>query len=108
MHMGKRLPTQTTGCKRAALQTAHAAFACQPRKKPPMDEQSETMTISNRSDFAQWAIERAKAIIAEQGGNLAVAARDDDNDQIAEAANALGQSIVDAMLEVFDSLVGED
>ncbi|MDX3928925.1 MAG: hypothetical protein QHC90_24370 [Shinella sp.] len=73
-----------------------------------MDEQAETMTISNRSDFAQWAIERAKAIVAEQGGNLALAARDQGDEQIGETANALGQAIVDALLEVFDGLAHED
>ncbi|ANH08671.1 hypothetical protein [Shinella sp. HZN7] len=41
-----------------------------------MDETTETMTISSRSDFALWAIERAKAIVAEEGGNLAIATRD--------------------------------
>lgn len=40
-----------------------------------MDEQTETMTISNRNDFALCAIEWAKAIVAEQGGNLAIATR---------------------------------
>ena len=65
----------------------------------------ETMSIENRSDFAQWAIERARAIVAEQGGNLALAARDMSDDQIAATANALGQAIVDALLEVFDGLV---
>lgn len=73
-----------------------------------MDEQSEVMTISSRSDFAQWAIERAKAIIAEEGGNLALAARDGDDAQIAETANALGQAIVTALVEVFDGLVSPD
>lgn len=73
-----------------------------------MDEQSEVMTISSRSDFAQWAIERAKAIIAEEGGNLALAARDGDDAQIAETANALGQAIVIALVEVFDGLVSPD
>ena len=53
-----------------------------------MDESTETMTISNRSDFAQWAIERAE--------------------RIAETANALGQAIVDALLEVFDGLISGD
>jgi len=70
-----------------------------------MHDQAETLTISNRSDFAQWAIERAKAIVAEQGGDLALAARDHGDDQIAETANALGQAIVDALLEVFDGLL---
>lgn len=65
----------------------------------------ETMTIENRSDFALWAIERARAIVAEQGGNLALAARDMSDDKIAETGNALGQAIVNALLEVFDGLL---
>ncbi|WP_421589860.1 hypothetical protein [Shinella sp. M27] len=73
-----------------------------------MDQQSEMMTISSRSDFAQWAIERAKAIVAEEGGNLALAARDGDDAQIAETANALGQAIVTALVEVFDGLVSPE
>lgn len=68
----------------------------------------ETTTIESRADFAQWAIERTSAIIAEQGGNLALAARDSGDERIAEAANALGQTIVDTLLEVFDGLVGID
>jgi len=72
-----------------------------------MDEQTETMTISSRSDFALWAIERAKAIVTEQGGNLAIATRDHGADEIAVSANALGQAIVDALLEVFDGLMQE-
>ncbi|WLR95626.1 hypothetical protein [Shinella zoogloeoides] len=71
-------------------------------------EQADTTTIANRSDFAQWAIERAAAIVAEQGGDLALAARGEGDEAIAGAANALGQAIVDAMLEVFDGLVGQD
>ncbi|MCA1868354.1 hypothetical protein HW571_22020 [Agrobacterium genomosp. 3] len=54
----------------------------------------ETATIENRADFAQWAIERA--------------ARGEDDTKIAESANALGQAIVDTLLEVFDVLVPED
>lgn len=72
-----------------------------------MDEQTETMTISNRSDFALWAIERAKVIVTEQGGNLAIATRNRDDEEIAASANALGQAIVNALLEVFDGLVDE-
>ena len=68
----------------------------------------ETATIENRADFAQWAIERAAAIIADQGGNLALAARGEDDAKIAESANALGQAIVDTLLEVFDGLAPED
>lgn len=67
----------------------------------------ETTTIETRADFAQWAIERARAIVAEQGGNLALAARDMHDDTIAETGNALGQAIVDALLEVFDGLLPE-
>lgn len=62
------------------------------------------MTIENRSDLAQWAVERAKAIVAEEGGKFALAARHQGDEQIAAAANTLGQAIVDAMLEVFDGL----
>lgn len=68
----------------------------------------ETVTIESRADFAQWAIERARAIVAEQGGNLALAARDMEDDKIAETGNALGQAIVDAMLEVFDGLAPDE
>lgn len=71
------------------------------------DLPTEPMTIENRADFAQWAIERSRAIVADQGGNLALAARDMSDDQIAATANALGQAIVDALLEVFDGLVPE-
>jgi hypothetical protein len=67
----------------------------------------ETMAIENRSDFAQWAIERARAIVADQGGDLALAARDMSDDKIADAGNALGQAIVDALLEVFDGLLSD-
>ncbi len=67
----------------------------------------ETVTIENRSDLAPWAIERAKAIVAEEAGNLCLVARDQGDDQIGAAANALGQAIVDALLEVFDRLTQE-
>lgn len=77
---------------------------CRP-KVNAMDETTETMTISTRSDFALWAIERAKAIVAEEGGNLAIATRDQGDEEIAASANALGQAIVDALLEVFDGLM---
>ena len=72
-----------------------------------MAEQAETFTTSNRSDFALWAIERATAIVSEEGGNLAIATRDHGEDEIAASANALGQAIVDALLEVFDGLMQE-
>ncbi|MCC2099030.1 MAG: hypothetical protein KDJ29_19215 [Hyphomicrobiales bacterium] len=66
---------------------------------------SEATTIENRSDFIRWAIERSHTIVIEQGGDLALAARDTCDDKIAETANALGQAIVDALLEVFDGFV---
>ncbi len=68
----------------------------------------ETVTIENRTDFSQWAIERARAIVAEQGSDLALAARDMDEDAIARSGNSLGQAITDALMEVFDSLLAED
>jgi hypothetical protein len=68
----------------------------------------DTMTIENRADFAQWAIERARAIVVDQGGSLALAARDMEDSKIAETGNALGQAIVDALLEVFDALLDAD
>jgi len=68
----------------------------------------ETMIINNRDEFAQWAIDRANAVIVKQGSNLATAARSGDEAQLAYAANALGQTIVDTLLEVFDSLIDDD
>ncbi|MGN7293048.1 hypothetical protein [Rhizobium sp. SAFR-030] len=68
----------------------------------------DSVTIENRSDFAQWAIQRASAIVADQGGNLALAARDESDEKVADTANALGQAIVDVLLEVFDGLVPQD
>ncbi|OWV97281.1 hypothetical protein ATY81_07455 [Rhizobium sp. R72] len=69
--------------------------------------ETDTVTIAGRNDFAQWAIERARAIVAEQGGNLAIAARDMDEKAIAESGNALGAAITEALLEVFDGLMPE-
>ncbi len=70
--------------------------------------ETETVTIESRNDFAQWAIERARAIVAEQGGNLAIAARDMDEPAIAATGNALGAAIAEALLEVFNVLVPND
>lgn len=70
-----------------------------------MSEPVIETAIENRSDFAQWAIERSRAIVADQGADLALAARDGSDDKIAETANALGQAIVDVLLEVFDGLL---
>ena len=68
----------------------------------------DTMVINNREEFAQWAIARANAVLEEQGSNLATAARTGDENQIADAANALGQTIVDALLDAFDCLIDGD
>lgn len=68
----------------------------------------ETITINNREEFAQWAIERANAILTEQGSALATAARTGDDSQINDAANILGQVIVDALLDTFDGLIDTD
>lgn len=71
------------------------------------DLSDEAVAIESRSDFASWAIERAQVIVAHQGGDLALAARDMDEVAIAEAGNALGQAITDVLLEVFDGLLAE-
>ena len=68
----------------------------------------DTTVITNRDEFAQWAIERANAIIVEQGSALATAARSGDEAQLSSAANALGQTIVDGLLDAFDCLVDND
>ncbi|MFH1345907.1 MAG: hypothetical protein ABIL01_32570 [Pseudomonadota bacterium] len=67
----------------------------------------EPRIVDSRDDFAQWAIERANAILTDQGSNLATASRRGDEAQIGETAQALGQAIVDALLEAFDGLVGD-
>ena len=68
----------------------------------------DTTVINNREEFSQWAIERANAIIVEQGSALATAARSGDEAQLSSTANALGQTIVDTLLDAFDCLVDED
>ncbi len=68
----------------------------------------EAMTINSRDDFAQWAIERTKSILTDQGSDLASAARARDDARMGEAANALGQAIIDALLDTFDGLVDGD
>lgn len=65
----------------------------------------DTMVINNREEFAQWAIDRANTIIVEQGSALAMAARSGDEEKLSSAANALGQTIVDTLLDAFDCLV---
>ncbi|PSJ62846.1 hypothetical protein [Pseudaminobacter soli (ex Li et al. 2025)] len=67
----------------------------------------ETVEISNRSDFAVWAIQRAQEIVTAEGAAFAIAARDMNEEALAETAAALGKAISEAMLEVFDGLVGD-
>ena len=68
----------------------------------------DTMVINNREEFAQWAIDRANTIIVEQGSALATAARSGDEAQLSGAANILGQTIVDTLLDAFDCLIDSD
>jgi hypothetical protein len=68
----------------------------------------DTMVVNNREEFAQWAIERANTIIVEQGSALATAAQSGDEAQFSGAANALGQTIVDTLLDAFDCLVDSE
>lgn len=72
-----------------------------------MDE-TDAVVVDNRSDFALWAIERAKAIVGEQGTALALAARDGDEEALRATGNALGTAITAALLEVFDGLLPAD
>ncbi len=65
----------------------------------------DTMVINNREEFAQWAIDRANTIVVEQGSALATAARSGDEEKLSSAANTLGQTIVDTLLDAFDCLV---
>ncbi|WP_077963590.1 hypothetical protein [Ensifer adhaerens] len=67
----------------------------------------ETIEINGRSDFALWAIQRAQEIVTAEGAAFAVAARDMDEEELAQTAAALGKAISDAMLEVFDGLTAE-
>ncbi|KQQ61257.1 MULTISPECIES: hypothetical protein [Rhizobium/Agrobacterium group] len=68
----------------------------------------ETVSIDNRGDFGLWAIERAKAIIAAEGSDLAIASREGNEEEIRSAANSLGAAISAALLEVYDGLVPEE
>jgi hypothetical protein len=65
----------------------------------------DAIQIDNRGDFGLWAIELAKQIVADQGFELARAARDGTEDDVRVAGNALGQAITNAMMEVFDGLM---
>jgi hypothetical protein len=65
----------------------------------------DAIEIESRGDFGLWAIEVAKQIVADQGFELARAARDGSEDDVRAAGNALGQAISAAMMEVYDGLM---
>ena len=65
------------------------------------------VAIETRSEFALWATERAKEIVAREGTALALAARDMDEEALRDAGQKLGSAISDALLEVFDGLLGD-
>lgn len=67
----------------------------------------ETTEIGSCSDFALWAIQRAQEIVTSEGAAFAIAARDMNEDALAATAAALGTAISEAMLEVFDGLIGD-
>jgi hypothetical protein len=68
----------------------------------------DAIKIDNRGDFGLWAIEAAKQIVSDQGFELARAARDGTEEELRVAGNALGQAITNALLEVYDGLLGGD
>lgn len=67
----------------------------------------DTIKIDNRGDFGLWAIEVAKQIVSAEGFDLAKAARDGSEEDVRQAGNALGQVITNALLEVYDGLLGD-
>ena len=67
----------------------------------------ETTEIGSRSDFALWAIQRAQEIVTSEGAAFAIAARDMNEDALSDTAAALGTAISEALLEVFDGLIGD-
>lgn len=67
----------------------------------------QTVEISSRSEFALWAIQRAQEIVTAEGAAFAIAARDMNEEALMESAAVLGKAISDAMLEVFDGMLGE-
>ncbi|OJF92329.1 hypothetical protein [Pararhizobium antarcticum] len=67
----------------------------------------ETVAIESRNDFALWTIQRAQEIVTSQGAAFAMAARDMNDEALAQTAAALGTAISDAMLEVFDGLIDD-
>ncbi len=95
--------------------TLYAMFLCTAvgftlrykRVKQMRSKAVETTEISTRAEFAQWAIQRAQEIMTNEGAAFAIAARDMNEDGLANSATQLGQAIADAMLEVFDGLLAE-
>ncbi|WP_275786233.1 hypothetical protein [Pararhizobium gei] len=67
----------------------------------------ETTEIGSRADFALWAVQRSQEILTNEGARLAMAARDMNEEALADTAAKLGRAISDALVEVFDGLIGE-
>lgn len=80
------------------------AYGKKPSNQSQEGQMEDAIQIDNRGDFGLWAIEVAKQIVADQGYELARAARDGSEDDVRVAGNALGQAITNAMMEVFDGL----
>jgi hypothetical protein len=94
------------------------SLPCMPQRHPPCLQpvadfpskgrfMEDTVAIESRSEFALWAIERAKEIVSQEGTALALAARDMDEEGLRDAGQKLGGAISDALLEVFDGLLGD-
>jgi hypothetical protein len=72
-----------------------------------MDETEQSTEITSRVDFALWANGRAEEILRGEGADLAMAVKGGDETLIKECGLRLGAAISQALLEVFDGLVGD-
>jgi hypothetical protein len=79
-------------------------FTLDGSRKRWSNDMDDTIEIGNRGDFGLWAIEVAKQLVADQGFELARAARDGSDEDVRAAGNALGQAITNALMEVYDGL----
>lgn len=74
-----------------------------------VDREGQTnRKLPSAQKCAQWAIERTRSILTDQGSDLATAVRAGDEDRMSEAAIALGQAILDTLLGAFDGLIDDD
>lgn len=71
---------------RTAVQFAEFDSSQDSPNSPQTPERAavEAMTVNSRDDFAQWAIERTKSILTDQGSDLASAARCGDDARMGE------------------------